>query len=211
MEMVEKEKVYVEEKKKDYASKGVAGTALGLGIAGTALWLLGNNGRGLFGGGSDVNVPNGVTAPTAYQVERKECDDVVNLTNAFWQARVTQMNERFADRQTINAEMFGLYKSQIDADFLLYKGNRDSYDCLKSQIDELKTQVAVGAAVRPYQDKLIQCEIDRAFTAGINYTDRKTCRMITGELVLPDSPTVTGYPSYNPCISHPASPSTPTA
>lgn len=32
---------------KEYVSKGVAGTALGLGIAGTALWLL--NGCGLFG------------------------------------------------------------------------------------------------------------------------------------------------------------------
>jgi hypothetical protein len=198
METVEREKVYVEQKHKEYASKGVAGTALGLGIAGTALWLLGNNGRGLFGG-CGHNSGDGVATPTAYQVERKECDDVVALTNAFWQARVTQMNERFADRQVINSEMFGLYKSQIDADFLLYKGNRDSYDSLKSQIDELRTQVAVGAAVRPYQDKLIQCEIDRAFTAGINYTDRKTCRMISGEVVLPNTPTVTGYQSYNPC------------
>lgn len=32
-----------EDSKKEYASKGVAGTALGLGIAGTALWLLGGN------------------------------------------------------------------------------------------------------------------------------------------------------------------------
>lgn len=199
MESIEKEKVYVEGKHKEYASKGVAGTALGLGIAGTALWLLGGNGRGLFGGCCGNGSGDGVATPTAYQVERKECDDVVALTNAFWQARVTQMNERFADRQVINSEMFGLYKSQIDADFLLYKGNRDSYDALKSQIDELRTQVAVGAAVRPYQDKLIQCEIDRAFTAGINYTDRKTCRMISGEVVLPNTPTVTGYQSYNPC------------
>ena len=199
MESIDKEKVYVEGKHKEYASKGVAGTALGLGIAGTALWLLGGNGRGLFGGCCGHGSGDGVATPTAYQVERKECDDVVALTNAFWQARVTQMNERFADRQVINSEMFGLYKSQIDADFLLYKGNRDSYDALKSQIDELRTQVAVGAAVRPYQDKLIQCEIDRAFTAGINYTDRKTCRMISGEVVLPNTPTVTGYQSYNPC------------
>ena len=35
---------------KEYASKGVAGTGLGLGIAGTALWLLqGGLGGGLFG------------------------------------------------------------------------------------------------------------------------------------------------------------------
>lgn len=36
--------------KKEYASKGVAGTGLGLGIAGTALWLLSDGlGGGLFG------------------------------------------------------------------------------------------------------------------------------------------------------------------
>lgn len=34
----------------EYASKGVAGTGLGLGIAGTALALLENNGNGLLGG-----------------------------------------------------------------------------------------------------------------------------------------------------------------
>lgn len=34
---------------KEYASKGVAGAGLGLGIAGTALGLLNNNGNGLFG------------------------------------------------------------------------------------------------------------------------------------------------------------------
>lgn len=37
----------------EYASKGVAGTGLGLGIAGTALGVLAsnNNGNGLLGGG----------------------------------------------------------------------------------------------------------------------------------------------------------------
>lgn len=198
MEMVEKEKVYVEKEEKEYASKGVAGTALGLGIAGTALWLLNNNGGGLFGGGNCHN-SNPMAAPTAYMVEQKECQDVVNLTNAFWQARVTGMNERFADRQVINGEMFGLYKSQIDADFGLYKNQRDQFDVLKAQIDDLRTQVAVGAAVRPYQDKLIQCEInDVRKDADFNLW-RRTCRMISGEVVLPNTPTVTGLPSFTPC------------
>lgn len=40
------------------------------------------------------------------------------------------------------------------------------------ELSDLKAQVAINSAIRPYQDKLIQCEIDRAFTAGINYTDR---------------------------------------
>ncbi len=54
-------------------------------------------------------------------------------------------------------------------------------------------------AVRPYQDKLIQCEIDKAFTAGINYTDRKTCKAIYGEVCLPNTPVVTGYVGANQC------------
>lgn len=44
------------EVQKDYASKGVAGAGLGLGIAGTALGLLGNNVLpGLFNGGAAGN------------------------------------------------------------------------------------------------------------------------------------------------------------
>ena len=114
-----------------------------------------------------------------------------------------------------------LWKGQIDADFGLYKSTRDSFDVMtakqnqdafnlyKSQRDsddeirkelsDLKAQVAINAAVRPYQDKLIQCEIDKAFTAGINYTDRKTCKAIYGEVCLPNTPVVTGYVGANQC------------
>ena len=94
--------------------------------------------------------------------------------------------------------------------FALYKGNRDSFDALASRIADLEKKVAVNEAVRPYQDKLIQCEISDAFKTAINYTDRKTCRAIMGELVLPSTPTVTGYASYNPC-SCPATTTTPAA
>lgn len=38
---------------------------------------------------------------------------------------------------------------------------------------------------------------------------RRTCRMISGEVVLPNTPTVTGYASYNPCAC-PATTTTPT-
>ena len=64
----------------------------------------------------------------------------------------------------------------------------DRWEELEGSIpqDEMDTE----AAVRPYQDKLIQCEIDKAFTAGINYTDRKTCKAIYGEVCLPNTPKV---------------------
>lgn len=40
---------------------------------------------------------------------------------------------------------------------------------------------------------------------------RRTCRMISGEVVLPNTPTVTGYASYNPCDCRNNSAQTPAA
>lgn len=192
-----------ESKSDKYAKKGVGNTALGLSIGALGLMLL-NGGLG-FNWGNNWNNCNGCNnAPSAFQTWQKECEDNVALTSAIYQGRITELNERFADRQTINQEMFGLYKSQIDADFALYKGQRDNYDVLANKISELEKQVAIGNAVRPYQDKLIMCEINDARKDAQYSLDRRTCRMITGELVLPSTPTVTGYPSYNPC-SCPAS------
>lgn len=37
-----------------------------------------------------------------------------------------------------------------------------------------------------------------AFVIMMYACSYRTCRMITGEVVLPNTPTVTGYPAYNP-------------
>ena len=208
-------------------SVGIAGTALGL-------LALSKNGFNLFGGGNsnmpqNVNINtdttysggNGITSPSAFQVWEKSCEDALALQSSIYTQALNNQNNRFADRQVLNAELFGIYKSQVDADFGLYKSTRDGFDILsakqnqdafnlyKSQRDaddsirkelsDLKAQVAINAAVRPYQDKLIQCEIDKAFTAGVNYTDRKTCKAIYGQVTLPNTPTVTGYVGANAC------------
>lgn len=216
-----------------YASKGVAGAGLGLGIAGTALGLLAlsRGGFNLFGNGvsmpENVNInalggtSNGVCGPTAFQAWEKGCEDTLALQKGLYDWALAQQAQRFADRQTIDTELFSLYKTQVDADFGLYKSTRDGFDfinakhnadafnlyksqrdaddSIRKELSDLKAQVAVNAAVRPYQDKLIQCEIDKAFTAGINYTDRKTCNVIYGQVVLPNEPTVTGYVGANQC------------
>lgn len=192
-----------ESKSDKYAKKCVGNTALGLSIGALGLMLL-NGGLGFNWGNNWNNCNSCNNAPSVFQTWQKECEDNVALTSAIYQGRITELNERFADRQTINQEMFGLYKSQIDADFALYKGQRDNYDVLANKISELEKQVAIGNAVRPYQDKLIMCEINDARKDAQYSLDRRTCRMIAGELVLPNSPTVTGYASYNPC-SCPAS------
>lgn len=75
----------------------------------------------------------------------------------------------------------------------------------------MKAELAVTKAIRPYQDKLIQYEMEKMFTAGINYTDRKTCNVIYGVVTLPNEPTVTGLVGRNaygclPCgFTQPAS------
>ena len=218
-----------------YASRGLAGTALGLGIGGLVLGgaaLMRNGGiLGLFGGNNNstpenVNIntftsgSNGVT-PSPFYVLEKENADVLALQKELCTWALTQQNQRFNDRSVLNAELFGLYKSQVDADFGLYKSSRDAADLLnnrltnevfslykstrdeddsiRKELSDLKAQVAINAAVRPYQDKLIQCEIDKAFTAGINYTDRKTCNVLYGQVVLPNTPEVTGYVGANQC------------
>ena len=71
------------------------------------------------------------------------------------------------------------------------------------KINDVEKKVDVMAAIRPYQDALINAKIDNVALVGDFNLARKTCRMITGELVLPSTPTVTGYASYC-CGSNPA-------
>lgn len=163
----------------------------------------------------------GAAAPTSFQAWEKGCDDAIALTNEIWRNKVNTLELMYQHRDTDVAEKFSLYKSQTDGDFALYKGMRDLYDntqekmnaahfglyksqrdgfeALSARICQLEKEVAVGAAVRPYQDRLIQCEIERAYTAGINYTDRKTCKAIYGVVGLPSTPTVAVLEGATPC------------
>ena len=222
-----------EHNSKEYASKGVAGTALGLGIAGTALWLLngglGGCGNGLFGlnnhcGGNSIATGAAIAAEAAdtRYLERKECEDYVTLVNGLWQKSYDQQKERFADRQTINQEMFGIYSTmrngfdainaKHNADlFALYKSTRDDKDAVLAEVGALRTEVAVMKAIRPYQDKLIQCDINNVAQQADFNLFRRTCRMISGEVVLPNTPVVSGYGSYNPCMCSSAATTTPAA
>jgi hypothetical protein len=215
-----------------FASRGVAGTALGIGIGALALsaWNTLRSGRGLFGGigggtpeNVNINTLGGTSfgAPSTFDVWAKESSDIFNAQKALYDYALLDQNQRFNDRQTLNTELFGVYKSQIDADFGLYKSQRDANDLtnnritneifslyketrdkddeIKKELCDLKAMVAINSAIRPYQDKLIQCEIDKAFTAGINYTDKKTCNVLYGQVVLPSTPTITGYAGANRC------------
>lgn len=191
MEATNVEKIFVKDHDDKYAKKGMAGTALGFGIAGTALWLL-SGGLGTLGLGGRTAGVNGTCnpcdGPTAWQAWQKECNDMI-----------VSQEQRFNDRQVIDKEMFGLYKSQIDADFNLYKGQRDNYDTLYNKIAGLETQVAISTAIRPYQDKIINLSIEDARKDARYDLSHAMCRVIKGEVVLPNTPVVAGYASYSSC------------
>lgn len=156
--------------------------------------------NGIFGGGSkqDDCVPHG----ERYN-ERKEQEDYMALTKQYYENVIgnqAMVNQKFFDLYKMNVDTsFGLYKNHVDDSFALYKGQRDSKDELIAKINEVDKKVDMMAAVRPYQDALINCKIDNVATAADFNLARRTCRMIQGELVLPSTPTVTGYASYSPC------------
>lgn len=173
------------------------------------------------GGATYVLGGCGRSCPTAFEAYEKSCDDAIALTSAIYKLRESGILEAQAARNTDVAEKFGLYSALVNQGFNLYKENRDNIDVVNNRINnelfglykytrdkddetrkelcELKSQVAIAAAVRPYQDELINCKIKEAFTAGINYVDRRTCKMLEGVVTLPTEPTVTGLTSYCCC------------
>lgn len=194
-----------------------------IGIGGLAVSLLNNgcNPLGIFGRNCGTNAGEVAIAANEQYLERKQCADFVELVNGMWQKAYDAQKARQDDRNVLNGELFGIYsvmrngfdaisaKHNEDA-FNLYKYSRDSKDELSSEIGELRTELAVLKATRPYQDALIQCDIRHVAEHADFNLWRRTCRMISGEVVLPNTPVVEGYASYNPCHIQSTTP-TPTA
>lgn len=190
--------------------------ALGLGIGGL---VLGGAAVAKQGGLGSILGPNAApsntvvyTGPTTSPAAafEKECNDILNVTKDLYGLYIVGQQNAAKAREIDVAEKFGLYVSNRDSIdklsdrtnaefFSLYKYTRDKDDETNAKIYDLAQQVAINTAVRPYQDKLIQCKIDEVYTSLINYVDRKTCRLIPGRLVLPSTPTVTGYSADCPC------------
>jgi hypothetical protein len=191
-----------------YASNAKANGALVTGIIGTSLAgllsLKGGLFNGILGGSStnDSSLPHG----ELYN-ERKEQEDYVALTKQFYEGVIASQadtNKKFFDLYKMNVDSsFGLYKNNVDNSFALYKGQRDSKDELIAKINEVDKKVDMMAAIRPYQDALINCKIDNVALVSDFNLAKRTCRMIQGELVLPSTPTITGYASYSPCNFNP--------
>lgn len=199
---------------KHYASNEKANAALTTGIIGTSLaglLTLGQMGKGggilgsiLGGSGCDNNCGGGVGIPYGdLYNERKEQADYVELTKQFYEGQLADqkaLNDQFFSLYKLNVDnSFNIYKNHVNDSFALYKGQRDTKDELIDRINSVDKKVDMMTAIRPYQDALINAKIDNvALVADFNLA-RRTCRMISGEVVLPSTPTVTGYASYNAC------------
>ena len=182
-------------------SMAKANAGLTLGIIGPALGALnslGNcNGNGLLGGllGGGCTGPcsknAGITNEELY-IERSQAAEYLATTKQYYEG-LMQTNKSITDA------FFDSYKRDVDNSFMLYKSQRDADDVLARKIDEVDKKVDIMAAIRPYQDALINSKIETV-AANANFNlEKRTCKMITGQLVLPSTPTITGYGSYYPC------------
>ena len=210
----EKETVYTDDSWRGGSNnRGKGNAALATGIIGTVLGGVAlarqggiagilSNGGGAAPTNTVVYNSSPVTCPSSMYA--KECEDILNVTKGMYDLYIAGSNQAAQAREIDVAEKFGLYVNNRDSIdklsdrtnaefFSLYKYTRDKDDETNAKIYDLAQQVAINTAVRPYQDKLIQCEIDKVYTALVNYVDKKTCRLIPGRLVLPSTPTVTGY------------------
>ena len=215
------EKKIYEDGKKEYASKGLAGTALGIGIGGLALALLNGNGRGVFGSlgngmpdNVNINTYGGMTAsntaPTALEVMEKECDDEVKLLTDMFGLKLDTANKFYAMRETDIEEKFSMYKGATDAinaenrramqaEFNLYKSQIDSdFGLYKNQRDQYD---ALQAKYSDLDKKVAVMEALTPYKEKLMmaYVNEKCCRKIDGVLGLQSTPTVTVLPSASIC------------
>lgn len=201
---------------------GIIGTALG------ALNMIGG-GMALtnWGKSTDATTPSaksGLSNEEVY-IERQMAQNYIDITKEFYEGKLQgqkDLTNAFFDAYQRDVDnSFKLYKNHRDdkdevmgliwttnsvtnkkiddAAFNLYKNHRDDKDALNEKISKLQSQVDVMAAIRPYQDALINAKIDKNALVGEYNLARRTCRMIEGELVLPNDPTITGFKGADSC------------
>ena len=132
----------------EYASKGVAGSGLGLGIAGTALALLGNNGlNGLFGG-SNLQAENAMlkaenySDKTAKEVYAQAIADNKALREELY-AFIKPISEEVAKNQTEVAVL----KAVAEKDKEIASLKIDNCCCqMNSKINSVAQSAATGIA-----------------------------------------------------------------
>lgn len=120
-----------------YASKGVAGAGLGLGIAGTALGLMAgglNNGTGLFGtprtACSEDHCVNRYEFGLQQEIAAKDARIGLLESNIYTDAKIADVYER------LNAKIGGV-EAQIAAQAVYNTTNTATINCISGQVAQL--------------------------------------------------------------------------
>lgn len=120
-----------------YASKGVAGTGLGLGIAGTALGLLSGNGNGLnlFGGNcnggcSEDHYVNRYEASQSARIAELETEVKLRDSNIYTDNKILSLYQ-YVDGKIANLE------GQICQQNVYNATNTATINCISGQIAQL--------------------------------------------------------------------------
>ena len=135
------------EVEKDYASKGVAGAGLGLGIAGTALGLLGGNLGGILGGWNNNGCCNENMMVNRYEAAQSariaELETEVKLRDA----NVYTMTEMGKLRDYVDRRFEGVNAS-INTQAVINAQVAANLSCLTNQVNVLsgltKTVIPIG-------------------------------------------------------------------
>ena len=144
----------------EFASKGVAGSGLGLGIAGTALGLLNTGGSGLLGGIFNQNPNNG------YVTEKEQF--YINEVNKRDAQLAQEKSERYSDSIGISA-----YKEAV----ALSNKNDEK---LGAYIEKANTQAMTTAAELAVLKANIEC-----LNQKVDYENKATRdQLIAGDLGL---------------------------
>lgn len=131
----------IERKARSGNTLGIIGTIAG------GLALAQNNGflGGILGGDG-----HNFEQAEINRLSERETNDYIELTKGWYEGQIANLKDLYAIRQNDVAEKFSLYQN-----------DNANAKALQAQIDELKTKIAVGEAVRPYQDKILMDAIAR--------------------------------------------------
>lgn len=130
----------------DYASKGVAGSGLGLGIAGTALGLLNNGGLGgLFGGNCQNIIAEKDSKIAKLEAEKySDSSDIELYKQIKSELKETIANER-ATYKEFNSLQEKLFKSELEKQSMLaaqgIQGLQAQINCTNNHLNCLQTVV----------------------------------------------------------------------
>jgi hypothetical protein len=120
-----------------YASKGVAGTGLGLGIAGTALGLLNGNGLGILNGNngnycgcSENSLVNRYEASQAARIAELETEVKLRDANTYTDSKILALYQ-YVDGKISNVE------GQICQQNVYNATNTATINCMAGQIAQL--------------------------------------------------------------------------